>query len=917
MAIVIACRCGLNIRVRDEHAGTQARCPDCGALLVVPDTRFPANPPPASISESATAKTRVDCSAPPTPATEPGSALDASGGKSDCPADNDSQSSRFRQSTKTLFIASGRVLHEVREVGTATASQAGRVVRLGWAVWQQRTARRAAEAADVMLGQRLYDGAFEIRGLREQVAEVNEQIRSHQPANRLTRGLQKERRGLLRQMAVAALGMPGPSMEAMPEWIDAREALTIFEGHRAAASQARTNLAPAGVSGWLRVAAGVGTVCCIGLLSLIWITSSRKPYAVGPSAGTSDSQPARRPLPSTNNADGHAPRDPRSRESAEAMKQAGAEPPVSLAKTPEPKTGERVAPIPNDGPAANRERQVPPVTAGRQAGLDDVRPPAAAEKEKPRIGADRPADLRRTISAAGFDKPQNWVWALEPYVRFGSKEAGDSFRRGDQFGRIEVTKAAAAHRADLRKKRFRVDRLGFRVADRDDVETKGLVAECELPLRVRGSEPFHEDLASFTGTLSCLHPSEVIAGEFSFLTKDRKLRRCIPAEALTVLQNDGVLYHPERGRTTLILIFKDKLDVLKDIARNAGNYSVEIELTELCWERPISWGFYKRDAYIAADWDCQRLWADFLRDMNNPQPVYFATAWLDENEGTIPEMVRGRLTSLRIVDKNGKSLGGYRIAEGAWSTTAMPLPVPGTPSRANDHAVDLGGGVRLKMVRVPGGTLWAAGTGRAPRPPPPRTEVAEFYLGAYEVRQAEWTAVMGAGNNPSQFRGNDLPVERVSWDDAQAFVAKLNEKTKGGGFEYRLPSEAEWEYACRGGPVSQGDVEFRYYFDRPTNDLSAGDANFDWGDPAGKGAKGTALGRTVKVGSYRPNKLGLYDMHGNVWEWTATPDGQDRVIRGGSWLATGAGCAAASRGGFAPDYRGRVVGFRLAASPSP
>jgi formylglycine-generating enzyme required for sulfatase activity len=162
-------------------------------------------------------------------------------------------------------------------------------------------------------------------------------------------------------------------------------------------------------------------------------------------------------------------------------------------------------------------------------------------------------------------------------------------------------------------------------------------------------------------------------------------------------------------------------------------------------------------------------------------------------------------------------------------------------------------------------------------------------------------------------------VESVSFHDVQDFLKKLNEREKGKGWLYRLPSEAEWEYACRGAATSKEECSFDFYLDKPTNDLSSKQANFNGSVPAGKAAKGPWLGRTTKVGSYATNKLGLCDMHGNVWQWCADlwdAKGSDRVIRGGNWDDRGVDCAAAFRSWWGPGLVSSNVGFRLLAVPS-
>jgi formylglycine-generating enzyme required for sulfatase activity len=204
-----------------------------------------------------------------------------------------------------------------------------------------------------------------------------------------------------------------------------------------------------------------------------------------------------------------------------------------------------------------------------------------------------------------------------------------------------------------------------------------------------------------------------------------------------------------------------------------------------------------------------------------------------------------------------------------------------------------------------------------------------FFLGKYEVTQREYLAVMGS--NPSWFTGDlDRPVERVSWYEAVAYCERLTQQERAAGrlpagYEYRLPTEAQWEYACRAGTTTAtafGDS------------LSSTQANFDGNYPYNGGARGPYLGRTTKVGSYSPNAWGLYDMHGNVWEWCADwysdsyPGGRvtdpqgptwglDRVLRGGGWFSVGLNCRSAIRFRFNPSDWYYVLGFRVALVPVP
>jgi len=225
----------------------------------------------------------------------------------------------------------------------------------------------------------------------------------------------------------------------------------------------------------------------------------------------------------------------------------------------------------------------------------------------------------------------------------------------------------------------------------------------------------------------------------------------------------------------------------------------------------------------------------------------------------------------------------------------------------------------IEFALVPKGTFWMGG-GDGTCGDKQVTIEQDFYMGVYPVTQEEWKSVMGS--NPSHFqkggKGADkltgvpdgdlerFPVESVSWNDCQVFIQKLNEKMKESGWMYRLPQEAEWEYTCRGGLFSKTDCSWSYYFHSPSNSLSAQQANF----------LDSALSRTSKVGSYRPNPLGIFDLHGNVWEWCEDAyDGSYRGTRGGSWHGSADYCRAGCRGRDTPAIANDYLGLRLARVP--
>jgi formylglycine-generating enzyme required for sulfatase activity len=246
---------------------------------------------------------------------------------------------------------------------------------------------------------------------------------------------------------------------------------------------------------------------------------------------------------------------------------------------------------------------------------------------------------------------------------------------------------------------------------------------------------------------------------------------------------------------------------------------------------------------------------------------------------------------------------------GAGERTEQEIEIPEAP------APDAIAAIADNMVRVSGGTFTMGCTSEqggdcdSDESPTHQVTLSGYEMGKYEVTQAEWRAVMGT--NPSNFSGCDAcPVEQVSWNDIQEFLRKLNGMTNGG---YRLPTEAEWEYAARGGSSSRG---YKY---AGGNDLS----RVAWYDD-------NSGNKTHPVGQKQANELGLYDMSGNVWEWCSDwkgtyPSGSQtnpkgpssgayRVFRGGSWINDARRCRVSYRNSYDPTFRGHNLGFRLARS---
>ena len=244
---------------------------------------------------------------------------------------------------------------------------------------------------------------------------------------------------------------------------------------------------------------------------------------------------------------------------------------------------------------------------------------------------------------------------------------------------------------------------------------------------------------------------------------------------------------------------------------------------------------------------------------------------------------------------------------------------------------DLGNGITLDMVKIPGGSFQMGAVKVEEEVlddefPQHTVTVKEFWMGKFVVTQEQWKTIAHPSNkvtldlDPSNFKGDRLPVEKVSWDQAKEFCHRLSKITKR---TYDLPTEAQWEYACRAGTTTPF-----HFGETITTDV----ANFNGDYTYGEASKGTYRVKIIAVDSFDPNAFGLYNMHGNVWEWCldswyshydgAPTDGSVwdasndsgsklRLVRGGSWGSNPSNCRSAFRSGSVPANQLNFVGFRV------
>ena len=281
------------------------------------------------------------------------------------------------------------------------------------------------------------------------------------------------------------------------------------------------------------------------------------------------------------------------------------------------------------------------------------------------------------------------------------------------------------------------------------------------------------------------------------------------------------------------------------------------------------------------------------------------------------ESVEKNRTYVLVLNQMGMSSNPADVSTTASTVSVSPVQVPAVPSNTiSDDVITIPvkDGICIEMVKVEAGTFMMGATSEMKNPYDDEKPVHQvtltndYYMGKYEVTQALWQVVMG--KNPSYFKGDNLPVNYVRWKDCQRFISKLNSMT---GRKFRLPTEAEWEYAARGGKKSRG---YQYSGSSNISDVA-------WYD-------GNSGDKTHPVGSKQANELGIYDMTGNVLEWcqdwygsyysssqtnpTGATSGSRHVNRGGSWHSNVRRSSSSCRYGVIYVDRDLDLGFRLALS---
>jgi formylglycine-generating enzyme required for sulfatase activity len=408
--------------------------------------------------------------------------------------------------------------------------------------------------------------------------------------------------------------------------------------------------------------------------------------------------------------------------------------------------------------------------------------------------------------------------------------------------------------------------------------------------------------------------AELVQYDFSPRIRDRLLKRLPEVDVLGMI-NQVSRYIAERLGYSSLAEFRAVL-LSPDIADSE-------ELQGLQAFASVTASILERlgGRYATVAQQLRQRAGEFLPDFPPLQSLEYESAVIEIQD--IFEFETATIT-LEMTEKR-RWFGLRREREQKWLIQRRPGEAEGYVEPLNDE-------LRLEMLAIPSGTFLMGAPEREPESqdrerPQHEVTVPAFLMGRYTVTQAQWRVVasypaIGRELNPepSRFKGDDLPVERVSWDDAVEFCQRLSQQT---GTTYRLPSEAEWEYACRAG------TQTPFYFGETLTPELANYANYTYNG----GPEGVYRESTTPVGSFPANAWGLCDMHGNVWEWCqddwhsnykgapedgsawVDDDSQNKVLRGGSWNFNSGFCRCAFRNNYSRGNFYYYRSFRVVCVP--
>jgi hypothetical protein len=559
-----------------------------------------------------------------------------------------------------------RLFREVKETCRSTGRHVAGTVRYLRALWARRALQRQVTAAALALGERAYQAGLGEPPLRAQIASLDDQIRLAQAGNEPVEGLRQQREKLLIPLGNQVLGRPGRPAELAEQARRVEEARAELGRHLGSLGEARAVVAPTDGASQRRLVFGYGTAAaCLMLLLFLALRGGSPPEPVVASA------PAN---PPPGKADTALPR-PGDTAQAPPPKAGPESPPVDTPKAPPeiPTTNLPLPEIPTTKqPPPEASFELPPVDTPKappeipttkqppeptiiEKGENPKTAPAdkpvkkPAEPRKPKAD---PVDLRAALKQAGFG-PRADQYAIERFVRYGTPARAQRALRGDQFDRLEMEKELKAHAVKVASDVYVLKDLPVFVPRRNDFAKKGLFVHCPLAFRL---EIFGADPATLPKPFRKLYGASVNTLSYHFLTKQQTLRRCIDLEEVAAVSRvNGIFYHPETGTTQLILQLDLDFDTAKKVSQQTRDYTVDLVIDELRYEKAPDWGYFHRGDLLREDYDCEKLVTATVHGAPDPTiPPYFQV-----EERRFPWLVRAALLSVRLKDSSGKVLASF------------------------------------------------------------------------------------------------------------------------------------------------------------------------------------------------------------------------------------------------------------------